>query len=645
MKIPLRIAAVAVIPVLLAGLGVHGAPAAPGSWAKLPAAPITTGVDQPVSVWTGREMIIHGTQFLSGGRSQVVTFAYRPAAGTWVRLADGPPQATVQSADVAVWTGSRMLVLGLTNGSYNPAANTWSKTARPLGPLSAAVTGWTGRQFLAWGGTCCDGNSRDGMAYNPAANTWRMLPAAPLQSRADAEGAWTGRELIVAGGRVVPSGPQTFRDAAAYNPATNRWRKLAQMPSTLSSIPGPALWDGREVLFLSGTSARVLAYNPATNRWRLLPAMPLPRSGFAAVWTGHLVLVWGGLSGRYPTWQPPAYGEAYDPAANRWTALPASPLQGRAGPAAVWTGRQMIVWGGSIPRQTTSTYYTDGAAYTPPAVASPPHRGATVAVAVAPDLVAPGLFYTGTDHQLWVVNISSMSQRIPEPAGGQLVGGPGAVWTPSGFAAFARGTDNALWWTHAGSRWASLGGVLTSKPAAATVTASGPTFGQITVWARGADGALWYKFEGPRGWAPWQRLGGRLLPGTAPAVVDVGGTAQFVVVVGTDHALWLNATSDGWRWSGWHSLGGRTSSDPGASYAHGALLVFVRGTDNAAWGRQVTNVWMPAPGGWRSLGGRLTSGVASLTREQTEIYALGTDGHVWEAAGTWPAISHWTRVL
>ena len=72
--------------------------------------------------------------------------------------------------------------------------------------------------------------------------------------------------------------------------------------------------------------------------------------------------------------------------------------------------------------------------------------------------------------------------------------------------------------------------------------------------------------------------------------------------------------------------------------------MFFRGTDNAAWGRQVTNVWMPVPGGWRSFGGRLTSGVAALTREQTEIYALGTDGHVWQAAGTWPSIGPWIRV-
>ena len=171
-----------------------------GTWKKLPAAPITKAPAMMVSVWTGREMIIHGIQFPPTGGPRGITFAYRPAARTWVRLADGPQPATTNSADVAVWTGSRMLVPGLTSGSYNPATNTWRKIARPGVSLGGAVTGWTGRQFLAWGGTCCEDTSRDGVAYDPATDTWRKLPAAPLRPPASASGAWTGKELVVAGG-------------------------------------------------------------------------------------------------------------------------------------------------------------------------------------------------------------------------------------------------------------------------------------------------------------------------------------------------------------------------------------------------------------------------------------------------------------
>ncbi len=316
-----------------------------------------------VSVWTGHEMIIHGIRFVAGSVPRGVTFAYRPAARTWVRLANGPRPATVESTDVAVWTGSRMLVPGLTSGSYNPATNTWRKIARPGFSLDGAVTGWTGRQFLAWGGACCDDTSHDGAAYNPATNTWRKLPTAPLAPRAFASGAWTGKELVVAGGSARHGNGARIRSGAAYNPSTNTWRRLPLMPRR--PVGGPALWDGKEVLFLSTSSARGMAYNPVKNSWRLLPAMPLPRSEFAAVWTGHHVLIWGGLSGHFPTWAPPPHGEAYNPAANRWSALPASPLPGRADPVAVWTGHKMIIWGGNIDRATTTRYFTDGAAYTP----------------------------------------------------------------------------------------------------------------------------------------------------------------------------------------------------------------------------------------------------------------------------------------
>ena len=335
-----------------AGAGTASAAAAAtlhGTWQKLPAAPVTQVQGSMVSVWAGREMIIHG---------KATTFAYRPATRTWVRLANGPGQPNLQSTDVAAWTGSRMLVVGLTNASYNPVTNTWRAIAPPGMSMSGAVTGWTGRQFLAWDGVCCEDFTNSGVGYSPVTNTWRSIPPAPLEKRAFAKGAWTGKELVVAGGTTTDPTYKVFRDAAAYNPATGKWRKLPDMPATLTG--GPALWDGREVLFLSSTSARGLAYNPVTNRWRYLPTMPLPRWGYAAVWTGHYVLVWGGVLSPGSN-QLPAHGEACNPVTSQWTALPGAPISGRAGPVAVWTGNQMIVWGGA----TSTTAYTDGAAFTP----------------------------------------------------------------------------------------------------------------------------------------------------------------------------------------------------------------------------------------------------------------------------------------
>ena len=203
----------------------RAAPSRAGTWQLLPRAPLTRSPDQISTVWTGHEMIIHGNYFPSTGGIRGVTFAYRPATRTWVRLAGGPTRSSAfETTDVAVWTGSRMLVPGQTSAIYNPAANTWQPMPRAPMSMFGAVTGWTGQRFLAWGGTCCAENSHDGFAYNPAANTWRKLPAAPLSVRRNASGAWTGRELVVAGGsRLESSGPGlVFGDAAAYNPATGQ---------------------------------------------------------------------------------------------------------------------------------------------------------------------------------------------------------------------------------------------------------------------------------------------------------------------------------------------------------------------------------------------------------------------------------------
>jgi hypothetical protein len=347
----------------------------PGAWQLLPHAPRTAPLLATVSVWTGHEMLIHGiAQIGDTGAVRGVMLGYTPATGQWRRLAHGPVPQMVQNTEIAVWTGTEMLIFGHTNAAYNPAANTWRPIARYGGPLGA-VSAWTGHQVIVWGGGCCGGATATGGAYTPATNTWQPLPPSPLSARYTT-GAWTGTEVIIAGGsrpmQIAAGAPGIFADAAAYSPTTRTWRTLPPMPQARHGAT--AVWDGTEALFIGGTlangnrpTASGVAFNPATDQWRRLPRMEFGRSGFAAVWTGHQVLVWGGLTGRYSSQTVPPHGAAYDPAAaaNRWSALPQAPLRGRANPLAVWTGTQMIVWGGLFEGNLTTTFATDGAAYRP----------------------------------------------------------------------------------------------------------------------------------------------------------------------------------------------------------------------------------------------------------------------------------------
>lgn len=95
--------------------------------------------------------------------------------------------------------------------------------------------------------------------------------------------------------------------------------------------------------------------------WRTLPAAPIAgRSDAAGVWTGSQLLVWGGGVDRVVY----ADGASYDPATRAWQKLPPSPLSARADPAYAWTGRYLFVWGG---QDAAGHSLSDGALYDPAA--------------------------------------------------------------------------------------------------------------------------------------------------------------------------------------------------------------------------------------------------------------------------------------
>jgi N-acetylneuraminic acid mutarotase len=347
-------------------------------WQALPAAPIAVDAYM-TSVWTGKEMIVSGVGGVSPDgtflKASNVAAAYDPTAHTWRRLAPPLGDRTDPTGHSAVWTGTEMLVWGaFKTVGFDPLTNHWRLL--PPAPGGAGLVVWTGSEMIGWGGGCCgDANSGGAAAYSPATNTWRKLARSPLAPGQRPIGAWTGRQLVLLVGGIDPGSgkpwPARLARAAAYDPATDTWRRIAPLPESGLRFGGTAVWDGREVLVVGAgeRSQDALAYNPATNRWRRLASMEPGHGGASAVWTGKRLLVWGGS--RYdPEGDVLArHGLTYDPNTDRWSALPQWPLRPRDGSTVVWTGRQLVVWGGVIGTpQGTSTppkYLTDGAAFTP----------------------------------------------------------------------------------------------------------------------------------------------------------------------------------------------------------------------------------------------------------------------------------------
>src|SRR5262249_5653040 len=69
-----------------------------------------------------------------------------------------------------------------------------------------------------------------------------------------------------------------------YDPATNKWTKVASLPVGLGHVTGDALiYEGRIILVGGDTmhnspQRSIYSYDPVANEWSLLGLLPAPRS-------------------------------------------------------------------------------------------------------------------------------------------------------------------------------------------------------------------------------------------------------------------------------------------------------------------------------------------------------------------------------
>ena len=92
--------------------------------------------------------------------------------------------------------------------------------------------------------------------------------------------------------------------------------------------------------------------------WALLPPAPTAsRIDEVAVWTGSEVLFWGGQTVKGAT----GPGVTYNPSTRHWSLPATAPISPRDGPVAVWTGTEALIYGGSLGDSSPD----NGAAYDP----------------------------------------------------------------------------------------------------------------------------------------------------------------------------------------------------------------------------------------------------------------------------------------
>jgi N-acetylneuraminic acid mutarotase len=228
--------------------------------------------------------------------------------------------------------------------------------------------------MIIWGGNEGIHPMDDGARYNPRTDRWTPLPPADLVAGGgvSVNVIWTGAELVVLQGGRDSSG--IARGAGGrWNPQTNAWTGIAT-----AGVPGSlglsqVVWTGDRVLvwrYASTDALVAVSYDPGRDQWApISEENGLGRRGLpSAVWTGMEMIIWGGAR-----FQPRAGtqrfgdGAAYTPATDTWRRVPSFGF--RSAHTAVWTGSEMIVFGGEtsqIPTRGPSELLSAGGRYAPP---------------------------------------------------------------------------------------------------------------------------------------------------------------------------------------------------------------------------------------------------------------------------------------
>ena len=226
--------------------------------------------------------------------------------------------------------------------------DTWTATAGPPDGRTVHTAVWTGSEMIVWGGLGPD-YVKTGGRYNPSTDSWVATTTTNAVARGFHTAVWTGNEMIVWGGLNDNS---LLNSGGRYSPTTDSW-----IPTTTTNAPGvrdfhTAVWTGSQMIVWGGSDGGYLntggRYNPNTDSWSATSTtnVPAARNLHTAVWTGSEMIVWGGSSednfGELNT------GGRYNPISNSWT--PTTTVNAPAArnyPTAVWTGGEMIVWGGN----------------------------------------------------------------------------------------------------------------------------------------------------------------------------------------------------------------------------------------------------------------------------------------------------------
>ncbi|HEU5179236.1 MAG TPA: Calx-beta domain-containing protein [Candidatus Polarisedimenticolia bacterium] len=394
--------------------------------------------------------------------------------------------------------------------------------------------------------------------------------------------------------RLPETAPAQLESAASSCIPDDTWDNgaLEELPDGRSGHT--AVWTGSVMIVWGGqyplniltnvnTGGR---YDPATDTWTPVSPIKAPanRYGHTAIWTGDRMVVWGGFEvGNGPT----NTGGRYDPATDTWaTVSTTNAPPARRAHTAVWTGGVMIVWGGLDDDLVAST---TGGRYNPATNSWTP-----VSTLNAPSAIGHTAVWTGTQMIVWGGTASPVGGRYNLQTD---------TWTPttSDVSALSNRTSHSAVWT--GSRmvvWGGNGDDITDTgglydPVAdswtPTNTLNEPLlrYGHTAEWT-GSEMLVWGGFASGTGFL---NTGGRFNPVTntwsalSSSNAPLGRVGHTAVWTGSRMIVWGGNDSQGYFQTGGRYNPASNSWTPTST----ADALPIRNSHTAIWTGTKMIVW------------------------------------------------------
>ena len=384
------------------------------------------------------EGLAQGTAFTYQGRldanGAAASCTYDLQFGLW-NAASGPSQLGTPVTSLATPVVRGLFTVTLDFGASFPGDDRWLEIAvRTNG--AAAFSTLSPRQRVTPSPYAITAGKVTGGV--PASQIVGTVPLAQLPSGfAFASADPSDPQAQAAGLRLISKTP-----APAWANGS-----ASEVPS--ARIGHSSVWTGHELIIWGGALGTIAGagqysasggwYQPDADVWTAVSTLAAPgaRRGQTAIWSGSEMIVWGGFSGT----EYLATGGRFSLASQSWHGLSVSPLAPREGHVSIWTGNRMLIWGG---RNDTSTL-GDGALYNPgtgvwtplPTSGAPGPRAGAAAVWTGDRLLVWGgegdTGYLGDGAQLRFINGTPLNawQTISAAAAPGARGGHTAVWSGS----------------------------------------------------------------------------------------------------------------------------------------------------------------------------------------------------------------------